>query len=87
MKLPTINGKTATNPQIVRSMYKQLSLMKNPPIDTPKQEAEELRLEQIRICGGEDNEHKVMEWLKHIAEIDNDAVAQAEIEKTLLPLK
>lgn len=87
MKLPTINGKVATNPQIIRSMYQQLTLMKNPPIDTPKEEAEQLRLEQIRICGGADNEPQVMAWLEHIAKIDNDAVAQAEIEKTLLPIR
>lgn len=87
MKLPTINGKTATNPQIVRSMYQQLSLMKNPPIDTPKEEADQLRLDQIRICGGEDNEPKVMAWLEYISKIDNDAVAQAEIEKTLIPIR
>lgn len=87
MNLPKINGKTATNPQIVRSMYEQLSLMKNPPIGTPKEEAEALRLEQIRICGGESNEPQVMEWLKYIANIDNDVLAQAEINKTLLPVK
>lgn len=87
MNLPKINGKTATNPQIVRSMYQQLSLMKNPPIDTPQEEAEKLRLDQIRICGGESNEPQVMAWLEYIAKIDNDVLAQAEINKTLLPIK
>lgn len=86
-KLPTINGKVASNPQIVRSMYKQLSLMKNPPIGTPKDEADALRLEQIRICGGESNEPQVMAWLEHISKIEDDAMAQAEITKTLLPMR
>lgn len=81
-------GKTATNVEIVRSMYHTINDLVNPTdLNLTQSQRDEMESKAHKICGGSQGCKEFLEWSKQIVDEEDDVRAQQLIARTILPVR